>query len=770
MGKNTAADFSCAELGDNPTTPDLQPQSTEKALGDVASSQKPNLADFADAEKSYLRSLWFSGMGSRHAKIEGPCPDTTKWLFEHHTYQKWQMPIQTWTAHNLLWLKGNPGTGKSVLLKEACRQTSIVEAPNQHPVAAFFFNAKGHKLEQNPIGMLRSLLYQLLTQNRRYLRKLSHAAAEIAVLSIGSPDPEYAWNLDNLQDTLKTLLSDVSSGTATIFVDALDECSAEDIRRQTAFWLDLPETTRARVCISCRHFPNISTGQSPIIAVERYNTKDIGLYVDRRLQRCVHHVPEEFQTLANEVSRRAQGAFLWAVLVLDDLIEAFDEGQNIAYLRKRLDDVPSGLALLFDHILDKIPEQQQWLSFATMSWAALSRKPLRVEEWYHVMAIIQEPPIASIGRWRGSETSIDSDLQLERRLRVMSRGLVEISGSSKDEKSEDGSSHASAGSLNLEVGSSRFVQVIHSSISQHLQSGAQATGFQDSLVRGHLRILNDCLRYIMLTDLDEFVKARQQHLCALPIETGSEKSEASVEGELATDSARTGRTQSDGPRPLHPSHGPPGSTSGKPISGTGRHAHSSQVAHARFDPARATSKLSRTEVLLVANRSDLQNNVLAWLEDAPGVFGQLAPPSTQPDFGPAPASVHSLELVRTRVLKEHMALLPYIMTYFWEHARQLQSADFVPITLIDSFCKPEMWRRWQALDDMAPHFPEYRDSVIQASYFRHQGLSTWETSLTTSHKIIQARREIIQGQISIIESALRRRRSVASFSSASSHQ
>lgn len=383
------------------------------------------------------------------------------------------------------------------------------------------------------------------------------------------------------------------------------------------------------------------------------------------------------------------------------------------------------------------------------------------------MAIIQEPPIESIRRWRGSETSIDSDLQLEKRLRVMSRGLVEISGgSSKDEKSEDGSALASAGSLNLEIGSSQFVQVIHSSISQHLQSSAQAIRFWRFLVDGHSRILRDCLRYVMLTDLDELVNARQQILRTLPTETSPEKSEASFEEELATVIAHQGRAQNDRSQPLYSSHGPPGSTSGKLTLRTGQLLQSRPDARTLLDAVRGMSKLSLAETPFKTSRSDLRSHVLAWLGDGPGITGQLASLNAKLDLASAPASVQSLEVVRTRVMRAHMALLSYIVTYFWEHALQLQDAKIVPRNLIDSLCEPETWRRWQALDDTVPYFPEHSDAVIQAGCFRRHGLPTWEARAmrTSEVKLPQ-----LESQITAVHSTSWRRRSVTSFSSASSH-
>jgi ABC-type ATPase involved in cell division len=63
----------------------------------------------------------------------------------------------------VLWIKGKPGAGKSTLMKHIlfyCQGNL-----KDRTIAAHFFNARGNKLEKTLIGMLRSLMYQLLEKD-----------------------------------------------------------------------------------------------------------------------------------------------------------------------------------------------------------------------------------------------------------------------------------------------------------------------------------------------------------------------------------------------------------------------------------------------------------------------------------------------------------------------------------------------------------------------------------------------------------------------------
>lgn len=87
---------------------------------------------------------------------------TCDWLFRHETYGKWLCPDYLGEHVGLLLLKGKPGAGKSILMKEAVSRSSRDEERSKYHVASYFFDAKGNQLQRSIVGLLRSILYQLL--------------------------------------------------------------------------------------------------------------------------------------------------------------------------------------------------------------------------------------------------------------------------------------------------------------------------------------------------------------------------------------------------------------------------------------------------------------------------------------------------------------------------------------------------------------------------------------------------------------------------------
>lgn len=119
---------------------------------------------------------------------------------------------------------------------------------------------------------------------------------------------------------------------------------------------------------------------------------------------------------------------------------------------------------------------------------------------------------------RKSDEYTDSDEQLERQVKSLSKGLLQVSAASVLEKPQDKaietiSVHAGAGSLDLENGETRVIEVIHESVRQFfLHSGGFSILDPDigpsAVGNGHLSIINTCLDYINIVELDALVQAR----------------------------------------------------------------------------------------------------------------------------------------------------------------------------------------------------------------------------------------------------------------------
>lgn len=131
-------------------------------------------------------------------------------------------------------MKGKPGSGKSTLMKAAFSHLARPDhAPAALHTAAFFFNARGRVLERTPLGMLRSLLYQLLTQSPERLSCFNDIYHKRAATTNGS----VSWHEEELRSFFKELFAtqQPSQHRTIIFVDALDECELDRMRDLACF-------------------------------------------------------------------------------------------------------------------------------------------------------------------------------------------------------------------------------------------------------------------------------------------------------------------------------------------------------------------------------------------------------------------------------------------------------------------------------------------------------------------------------------------------------
>jgi ABC-type molybdenum transport system ATPase subunit/photorepair protein PhrA len=63
-----------------------------------------------------------------------------------------------------LWIKGKPGAGKSTLMKKIL--SHFQGSSQEFLIASYFFHGRGNNpLQKSPLGMMRSIVYQLLDQS-----------------------------------------------------------------------------------------------------------------------------------------------------------------------------------------------------------------------------------------------------------------------------------------------------------------------------------------------------------------------------------------------------------------------------------------------------------------------------------------------------------------------------------------------------------------------------------------------------------------------------
>src|SRR5262249_238018 len=141
--------------------------------------------------------------------------------------------------------------------------------------------------------------------------------------------------------------------------------------------------------------------------------------------------------------------------VVDAVLREWDEGKSLRHLLKQLDVVPEALEALFSQMLLSLNPEARQLTLRLFQWAILAAKPLRLHEWHHILAFIRQPTPSSLHEWRLSDDFTENDDQLERQIRSISKGLIEVK-TMADEPQEKGfetiSVRAGAGSLDPEHG------------------------------------------------------------------------------------------------------------------------------------------------------------------------------------------------------------------------------------------------------------------------------------------------------------------------------
>lgn len=482
---------------------------------------------------------------SRQNAISPPCENTANWIQQNALYRAWHNRERFDEHKGFLWIKGKPGSGKSTIMKTAIKQSSAEYGRRRRLVVNFFFSAKGEVLQRTALGLYRSLAYQILKAIPALFQLIlplwkakKHGASDAGHFG-RQPPVECQWQKAELESFLVSVFEMDLTPPIVAFIDALDECQdsyetevVSGEAREVAFFLQrlLRIASNNHVslnsCFSSKSSFAVRLSYGFEVITDHHNRSDLKLYVRSRLTADIgddDRQQEALSQLADELVDKSSGIFLWAKLALDRLLDDLDGGRSLGYVRKRILSLPDGLEQTFRDILNVRGEsdEDQQLTVRFFQWVIFCVRPLSLREWRLIFAMIQSQPARSLERWRSSDHYLATDAQLEKRIRRISRGLVEVRGTPEPEvtptKSDDCSSmQEHAGSLDLTLGENRIVEVIHESVREFfLDTGftvldASLNDRKDIIAKGHSTIIQSCIHYMKIAEFDELVAARGQ--------------------------------------------------------------------------------------------------------------------------------------------------------------------------------------------------------------------------------------------------------------------
>jgi hypothetical protein len=344
-------------------------------------------------------------------------------------------------------------------------------------IAAYFFNARGSELEKTPLGMFRSLLYQLLDQD-------PHLCERFIPMYLDKRKKHgegLKWQFEELEDFLLSEMKKPQPTLLLLLIDALDECNELEVRKVISFLELLSKNavsakTSLNICLSSRHYPHISMERRLELTVEweKGHDRDIALYVQHKLKIRDKEIEEE-------LLRKAANIFMWVVLVVEMVNQAYDHGKTRAMWNK-LREVPSDLDEVFWILLGKDHQDKQE-TILMLQWVLFAGRLLEPEELY--FAVLAGIDTKELKAWNRSR---DTSEIIKRFITSTSKGLIEV-----------------------RKGTIETVQFIHESVkdfllrNKRLQTLDPALG-PHAIGASHDRLVDCCMSWIRMKELEPLVK------------------------------------------------------------------------------------------------------------------------------------------------------------------------------------------------------------------------------------------------------------------------
>ena len=311
-------------------------------------------------DQSCLQDLWITD--PRHDKISiekrkgGLLRDSYGWIFKHVDYRKWLNNEQD----QVLWIKGDPGKGKTMLLcgiiDELSASTRLKNKSATTLLSFFFCQATDSRIN-NATAVLRGLIYLLIAQKRSLL---SHVRKNYDDAGKALFEDTNAWVA--LCEIFTRILQDQdpSLDSTYLIIDALDECTA-DLPKLLNFIAQASATAPGiKWIISSRNWPAIEEQlrgkrQKTTLCLELNSTSvsaAVGIYIKHKSNELAEkkdYDPEIREAVLEHLLSYANDTFLWVALVCQNLESVMEWN-----VRSKLKEFPAGLDSLYLQMLTQI--------------------------------------------------------------------------------------------------------------------------------------------------------------------------------------------------------------------------------------------------------------------------------------------------------------------------------------------------------------------------------------------------------------------------------
>jgi hypothetical protein len=312
--------------------------------------------------------------------------DSYRWVLSNDAFQQLQRDPQT----KLLWVKGDPGKGKTMLLCGIIDELRM-SMPNTTLLSYFFCQATFSHLN-SATAVLRGLLYMLITQQpllaSHIYKRHDHAGKRLF---------EDANSWVALTDIWVDVLRDPGLRMGYLLIDALDECTTDRSKLLRFIAMQSSSSSRLKWIVSSRNWPEIersldpAAGKVPLslelnahsisAAVKTFiNTKVSRLADEERYDEQIRNVISEY------LSANANDTFLWVALVCQCL-----KGTAKRHVMKKLKSIPPGLEPFYKRMLNGIGgSDDAEICLCVLATTAILFRPIVIQELITVIEPLEE--------------------------------------------------------------------------------------------------------------------------------------------------------------------------------------------------------------------------------------------------------------------------------------------------------------------------------------------------------------------------------------------
>ncbi|KAJ4019412.1 hypothetical protein NW766_003131 [Fusarium irregulare] len=312
--------------------------------------------------------------------IEYDCASTASPTEAFTVFTRWLR-----SESRMFWVSGKPGSGKSTVMKfigtsPATQEHITVWRPGVRILSHYFWKA-GTPMEKSLKGLLLSLTHQALLDRSALSKELTKELPDIR-----HKWSHADWDLQEIESALLWVLK-AAAEPFLLLIDGLDE--SEEFgkhltmrARNLTILGKLSSLKNVKICFSSReeyifsiHFDGVERLQ-----IHQLTGYDIRQFAASRLKTVGFVSPWDEELVLELIAMKADGVFLWVVLVVDSVIRAFRVDSDIDRLIERVNHMPRDLIDLFRDMWERSGEDGDIPSYRASASRyfriALEQKPL----------------------------------------------------------------------------------------------------------------------------------------------------------------------------------------------------------------------------------------------------------------------------------------------------------------------------------------------------------------------------------------------------------